>query len=178
MSLSNCLVWSGLGSTILVGNGKLAVTGHSTLRKSVPAAPTAVIDGTGTAAVHPDTTIEAQGSPSYAGVVVTTAFTPQVGAWTEPLGGTATAELRVPPGATGALFVGLPGPPTFFSGVPDPIWIRDGTAILRATGSGILTANYAVPSAPSTLGTLIVWQGVTLGPGGLAASNPVVYVHD
>lgn len=177
VTVSNCLLWSALSSTVLMNGGELAVTGNSTLRKSAVTMPGAVVSGTGNVRIHPNTVIQAATATPFVGVTATFVPMPEVGAWTDPLGGTATATLVVPPGGIGVLFVGIPSPPQVVAGLPDPIWIRPGSEILQATGAGTLAASYAVPNAPCVLGITVAWQGVTTGTGGPQVGNPVVYVH-
>ncbi|MCA8949848.1 MAG: hypothetical protein KDE27_10125 [Planctomycetes bacterium] len=166
-----------LGSALLfLAGGEMVLHGDTTLiGGTTNPAPAAV--GTGTIVLDPSIVVQNASTPAFdPNLQVVQRSIPRLDAETQALGGSASATLAVPSGATGFLYLGLPVSPYQVAGVSDPIWVAHG-GLQAVGGSPEVTGSYTVPNAPWVLGVSLRWQGFVLDSGHVLASNPSGYVH-
>ncbi len=147
------------GGTSVFGSAALAIAGSGSVRRDI------------------DVVLSGGGTVIASTVVVTTTSMPHLSVDEVLPAGSVFAALHGPIGHAGFLLVSLRGTAFALPFLADTVWL-DPTTMLTVT-SGIpapgapVTTQTSMPAISSTLGFVIVWQGLTLDAiAGFQISNP------
>lgn len=174
-TLANCTVTGGLSfgqqlPAITVDTGVVRLLDGTSVGQSLTAAVHAIA-GTGGVDVAPNVTLFGS-TPVAPGIILATVDEATTLSGAALLGSSVNAELRGSANLLGGLMFGDPAMPTAIPGIGGELWLNPtGFFAVQSLGTP-LTASLAVPNVASLRGQLFGWQGVTLGPIGVAFSNP------